>query len=128
MVLLVRKQKKKRNSSEVQKLQDILNKYFKRGKKELPKYFDKYMEEGEFNIRFPEVWDGATRRLCRHLDYDDLFICIPQTSIYYVINRDKLFGFEVTYGEAVLVLMYLVKKFKINLTFLVVKVLNSFMN
>lgn len=89
---------KKRNSSEVKKLQDILNKYFKRGKEELPKYFDKYMEEGELYIRFPEVWDGETRRLCRHLNYDDIFICIPKTSIYYVINSDELFGFEVTYG------------------------------
>lgn len=86
---------KKLNSPECKKMQEILDKYNERGKKELKKYFDEYEE---LELRLPQVWDGETRRLSRHMEYDDIFIQFPGTSIYYIINRDEIFGFEVTYG------------------------------
>ena len=85
------------NSEEFKKYQNICDKYFKLGKEQNIKGVDDYYETIE--VRLPQVNDGWTRRLCRHLEYDDKFICIPGSIIYYVINRDEAFSFSVTYAH-----------------------------
>ena len=87
----------KLNSKECKKYQEILDKFNERGKEELKKYFDKDGYD-KLYLMLPQVNDGFSRRLCRHLEYDDILVSIPNTIYYYVINRDKLFGFEVDYG------------------------------
>lgn len=87
----------KMQSAEWKKYQEIIDKFNERGKKELKKYFD---EDGydKLYLMLPQVSDGFSRRLCRHLEYNDILVSIPNTIYYYVINRDILFGFEVDYG------------------------------
>ena len=84
------------NSEQYKKYQNICDKYFKLAKEENIKGIDEWYRTIE--VRLPQVYDGATRRLCRHLKYDDMFICIPGSIVYYVINRDEAFAFSVTYG------------------------------
>lgn len=84
------------NSEEYKKYQSICDKYFKLAKETGIKGISDYYDTIE--VCLPQVSDGWTRRLCRHLEYDDKFICIPGSIIYYVINRDEAFSFSVTYG------------------------------
>jgi len=85
----------KLNSKECKKYQEILDKYNDRGKTELKKYF--HDDWSKLYLQFPQVNDGYSRRLCKHLEYDDILVSFPNTVYYYVINRDLFFGFEVTY-------------------------------
>lgn len=84
------------NSEKYKKYQNICDKYFKIAKEQNIKGIDDYYKTIE--VRLPQVYDGETRRLCRHLQYEDMFICIPGSIVYYVINRDEAFAFSVTYG------------------------------
>ena len=91
--------RRKLQSPECVKYQEILDEFNEIGLKEFPKYFHKFewTKVGTLYVRLPEVSDGETRRLCRHLEYDDIFIHFPGTTLYYVINRDDLFNFKVSY-------------------------------
>ena len=86
----------KLNSPECKRLQSILDEYNELGKIEAPKYFEE--EWDKLQLLFPTVYDGESRRLSRHMEYDDIFIVFPHTTIYYIINRDELFSFSVSYG------------------------------